>query len=186
MSDKVLGLAQLSDDAIVKIISQSVTAHDPLPDTIRTTVNGRRVIRSYLAFDPWPPTDFFAAAPDVRGRHLDEPTPGAFPIVDRDGTFGIATTSKSAVLWWAPPADVIDIAACASEVFDSYAAWRAGELCGVVRETFLINGDDFVLLDVSAEWLHVSPKVALATLDQRDAATKRTPEPEPAICLLSP
>ena len=150
------------------------TAYEPVSGSVRMSKEGRRVVVRYVAIDPWPPNRFF---PDngLRGRLDNEPSEFAIPLT-RDGErFRKAADGENVERWWMPPRhlDCDQASEMLDTIMESYAAWKAGELCGYVTETFTKSGRSWQHYETSVEWAHLSARQAQLRLDAMDQ-----PEPE--------
>ncbi len=152
------------------------TAYEPLAGSMRLSSEGRRIVVRYVAIDPWPPTHFFPVN-GLRGKLDGSPMQGALPLVRDGDRLRQAADGEAAERWWQPPAhlDTTEAQAMLDPIMEAYAAWKAGELCGCVTETFVKTGRGWGHSETSVEWRHYSPSQAQMELDAIEAA------PEPAL-----
>lgn len=173
----MFGVALTADD-LAHAVVDGMLACEPMPD-------GSRLAVAYVAWDEYPPPALHDGG-DGRGRVLRVEAGEAGARVARE--FAFASEASGLSVHEAPlasPRDArpatgrtwdgprlmhagagADVAAAAREMV-AHAAWRSGELCGVVVEVFARDGEGgLVSVDQVAEWPRVGREDALGLLPE--------------------
>jgi hypothetical protein len=171
-------------------------SHYPVPGTVSATANasGRRIRVSYVAHDPYPPTDFwrgkavrrsFATGELAAVFTASKATKNAAIIgIDNSGPEEHAVPYDRHLDLVAIPKNRLgsaDPIAAAERLLRAHQAWRKGETFGVVTETFSVDRDGCTSrVDVEAAWAHVDMETAMEIKNSMAKATDRDAEPEPS------